>query len=438
MKNRFLVLILLIGKCTLAQLYFPPVTGNEWETVSPAQLGWCVERTDSLYQLLETKNSKAFIILKDGKVVVEKYFGTFTADSAWYWASAAKSLTAFLAGMAQDQGVLQISDSVSKYLGSGWTTCPPEKEALITIRHQLTMTTGLDYTVSDLDCADPSCLRYKSDAGTSWYYHNAPYHLVHDVIAAASGKTFQQFTTQNLSLKTGISGLWLDHVFYSKARSMARFGLLMLNNGVWGSDTLLHDAGYLYDMINTSQSFNNAYGYLWWLNGKSSFKLPGTVLTFPGKLCPPAPDDLYMALGKNDQKLYVWPSRNIVVVRMGNEADGSSLVPIVFDTLLWNELNRFMCSEFTGLTDSGFTGEKQLSVWPNPAHDEVNFSWPVQQNPVEVGLYNDEAREVYQEVVKPPLFKGKIDLHGMRSGLYTLRVVSGSKVLVKRLIIIGE
>ncbi len=64
-------------------LYYPPLFGNTWETISPSTLGWCEERIDSLYDLLEENNTKAFIILKDGKIVLEKYFGTFRQDSVW-------------------------------------------------------------------------------------------------------------------------------------------------------------------------------------------------------------------------------------------------------------------------------------------------------------------------------------------------------------------
>jgi len=92
-------------------LYFPPVTGNVWETTSPASLGWCEEHLPELYDYLEDANSKGFIVLKDGRIVLEKYFGTFTKDSLCYWASAGKSLTSFLVGIAQQAGKLSIEDS---------------------------------------------------------------------------------------------------------------------------------------------------------------------------------------------------------------------------------------------------------------------------------------------------------------------------------------
>lgn len=436
MLNRsLLVFLLILPVLSHAQLYFPPVSGNEWQSREPSELGWCTGRIDSLYALLETNRTKAFIVLKDGRIVLEKYFGSFTADSPWYWASAGKSLAAFLTGVAQEQGLLSIDDTVSRFLGSGWTSCGPEKERLIRIRHQLTMTTGLDYLVADQDCTDPSCLRYRSDAGTAWFYHNAPYHLLHDVVAAASGRTWQQFTTQTLLLRTGISGIWYDHVFYSKPRSMARFGLLMLGKGAWSTDSILNDRQYYNSMITSSQGFNEAYGYLWWLNGKSSFRLPQSLQTFPGTLVPYAPHDAFAALGKNDQKLYVWPSRNIVVVRMGEAATDQGPVPVAFDTLMWKELRQVMCPEFTGLTGTR-DAASSLSVWPNPANSELNVRIATQQKSFLAGLYNSKGEKVYEQTVENRLPENKIDLTALRSGVYTLRIVSGNEVLVKKLVVI--
>lgn len=435
MKKYLLLFFIVIGvKCVFAQLYFPPLTGSNWQTVTPQSLNWNTSRIDSLYRLLDEKNTKAFIILKDGKIVIEKYFDDFTQDSAWYWASAGKSLTGFLTGVAQDQGILNINDSVSKYLGAGWSSCDASKEGLITIKHQLSMTTGLDYQVPDLDCSDPSCLKYKADAGSFWYYHNAPYHLIHDVIAAASNKTFQQFTTQSLSNKTGINGLWINHVFYSKPRSMARFGLLMLNKGIWANDTILKSSDYFNQMTNSSQPHNLAYGYLWWLNGKSSYKLPGTTFTFPSKICPPAPDGLLMALGKNDQKIYVWPDRNIVIIRMGEDADGGGLVPITFDTTLWNELNKLMAVEYTSLNEQQILDD-EINIWPNPAKNELRFTIGTQQFPLSVCLYNSKGILVHEQTYKYAMPEGEIDISNLGDGIYTIRIVTNNKILVKKLVI---
>ena len=77
----FIAVFCISGSTRGQSLYFPPLTGNVWDTIQPSSLGWCEERIDSMYDLLEDNNTKAFIILKDGKIVLEKYFGTFVQDS---------------------------------------------------------------------------------------------------------------------------------------------------------------------------------------------------------------------------------------------------------------------------------------------------------------------------------------------------------------------
>ncbi|HLO81768.1 MAG TPA: serine hydrolase domain-containing protein, partial [Chitinophagaceae bacterium] len=289
MKNILILLMMLIvlaaceksetaGPAPVTTTYFPPLSGTEWQTTSPASLGWSATGLNDLYTYLQSKNSKAFIILKDGRIVVEKYFGSFTADSNWYWASAGKTMTAMLAGIAKQEGLLDINKKTSDYLGTGWTSAPLAKENLITIRHQLTMTTGLDDGVPDNDCTLPSCLSYKADAGTRWAYHNAPYTLLDKVIESATGKSFNSYFQEKIRDKTGMNGTWFkgtgfNNVYYSNARSMARFGLLMLNKGKWDQTNILSDASYFSEQTNTSQNLNLSYGYLTWLNGKSSYML---------------------------------------------------------------------------------------------------------------------------------------------------------------------
>lgn len=349
MKKCIVIFGLVIQTVLSAQsLYFPPLTGNTWETMSPTQLNWCPDSLAALIDYVGSNNSKAFLILKEGKMVSENYYGTFTADSFWYWASAGKTVTAFLIGQAQQEGLLDIQQPSSIYQGSGWTTCTPEQEQEITVWHQLTMTTGLDYTQGDYDCTDPGCLPYLHPPGTHWFYHNAPYTLLDAVIEGASNLSFNQFYNTRLKNRIGMNGLFLqsgsNNVNFSNARSMARFGLLMLNSGVWASDTLMNDQVYFNQMVNTSQEINKAYGYLWWLNGKESFRYPDTELTFPGFIMPDAPEDLYAGLGKNGQYLLIVPSQNMVVVRMGNPPNGlGGLVPTVFANEIMKRIGRLEC-----------------------------------------------------------------------------------------------
>ena len=323
--------------------YFPPVSSSDWQTTTPASLGWNETQLNDLYTYLDSKGTKAFIILKNGKIVSEKYFGSFTVDSNWYWASAGKTMTAFLVGIAQKEGIVNINNKSSQYLGTGWTSLPLAKEDLITVRHQLTMTTGLDDNVQpDNDCATPACLVYKADAGTRWAYHNAPYTILDKVIENASGTTYNNYFQQKIRNPIGMNGAWLktgfNNVFYSNARSMARFGLLLMNKGKWDQTTILNDTNYFNSQINTSQNLNPSYGYLTWLNGKANYMLPTLQTVFPGMLVPNAPAEMFSALGKNDQKIYVVTSQKLVVIRMGESAGNVMLAVSSFDNELWGKL----------------------------------------------------------------------------------------------------
>ncbi len=79
-------------------MYFPPINSDVWETISIAELNWNEVAGQPLYDFLEENNTD-FIILKNGRIVTEKYFGDFNAETNHSWNPAAKTLTAFDAGL---------------------------------------------------------------------------------------------------------------------------------------------------------------------------------------------------------------------------------------------------------------------------------------------------------------------------------------------------
>jgi CubicO group peptidase (beta-lactamase class C family) len=95
------------------------------------------------------------------------------------------------------------------------------------------------------------------------------------------------------------------------------------------------------ESIRTSQSINPAYGYLWWLNGKASYMVPGGQTVYEGLLVPSAPADMYAAMGAEDQRIYVIPSKNMVVIRMGDASDPANpnFALSGFDDALWQKIN---------------------------------------------------------------------------------------------------
>jgi len=428
-----IVFIFCWGLAKSQQLYFPPLVGDQWETISPSSLKWNIEAMGELYDYLEENNSKAFILLKDGKIVVEKYFGTYTKDSVWYWASAGKTLTAFLVGMAQQEGLLSIGDTVSKYLGKGWTSCTPEQEGKITIRHQLTMTTGLDDRVPDNHCTGSSCLKYLAEPGSRWAYHNAPYTLLDKVLANASGQTLNQYVNRNLSVSTGITGLFLplgyNNVFFSKPRNMARFGLLMLNRGNWNGNQIMTDSAYFSEMVNTSQELNKSYGFLWWLNGKQSFMVPSIQLVFTGNLTPNAPEDMFLAAGKNGQLLNIVPSQNLVWLRMGDTPDAGD-ISLAMNNAIWEKLNRLMNTSTDALHQT--ENKHEIKVYPNHGTRSILvdiYSREYLQG-ARIEVFNINGVKIFSELNTSNY--NTIDLNKHPDGVYLVKVSTNQKTVVQK------
>lgn len=322
-------------------MYFPPNGTSTWETKSISNLGWNQNALTPLKKYLIEKNTKSFMILVNGRIVMEEYFNGHNANTSWQWNSAGKTLTTASIGIAQQEGLLSIYDKVSKHLGLGWTSATKEKEDLITCRHLLTMTSGIDDEVSEM--TNPSNLIYKADAGSRWAYHNIFQKLM-DVTAQASNQTFDNYFSTKLKNKIGMDGFWQNGVIFriynSTTRSMARFGLLALNKGKWNNEQIVNEA-FFNESVSTSQSINPSYGYLWWLNGKTSYMVPNSQTVYQGSLVPNAPSDMFAAMGASDQRIYVIPSKKMVIIRMGEASDpqNPSFAVSGFDNVLWEKIN---------------------------------------------------------------------------------------------------
>jgi CubicO group peptidase (beta-lactamase class C family) len=413
MKKIFILILLNLSFWGNAQYYFPPTTGNTWETINPSELNFCNDKITELYTYLNNQNTKAFIMLKNGKIVLEQYFNGHTASDSWYWASAGKTLTATMVGIAQQENFLNINNKTSDYLGVGWTSCTLTQENAITVKNQLTMTSGLNDGVTDSSCYTPACLQFLAPAGTRWAYHNAPYTILDQVIANATGVTLNQYTTTKLKNPTGMTGSFFsvdnNNVFFSTARSMARFGLLMLNNGNWNGNQILN-TNYFNQMVNTSQNLNKSYGYLWWLNGKESYMVPQSQIVFTGNLMNNAPADTYMALGKNGQFINVVPSSGIVWIRMGDQPNG---VPVDFllNNEIWSRINALNCNLST-------TVNLKNRVWvsPNPVNDILRIE--TESEILSKYIYTIEGQLFKTEINN----KKQIDLSNFSTGFYFVNI----------------
>ena len=121
-------------------------------------------------------------------------------------------------------------------------------------------------------------------------------------------------------------GLWISSLDH------ARVGQLMLNKGWWNGREIISKKWI--DECLTQSPLSPVYGYLWWLNGKNSHMQPRIQFTFNGSLNSNAPTDMISALGKNGQIINIVPSKNMVIVRMGNDPDTNSFISATYNLSL--------------------------------------------------------------------------------------------------------
>jgi len=334
--------------------YFP-TTNDSWETIDPAKAGWDAAKLEELINAVGEQNSSGLLILFNGKILAEKHWPednyqtegirgvrmmlgkTKDGHSIEDVASAQKSISAIIVGIAQQKGLLSINDPVHKHLGKGWSRATPEQETKITVKHLLSMSSGLK-----------DDLTFEAPAGTRWRYNTTAYsHSMH-VAAAASGLTAREMVARWLTEPLGMNDSeWIFRAgmedanikdtnifgFSTTNRDLARVGLMVINGGKWKDKVIIADQKYLYELSHPSQAMNPSYGYLWWLNGKDIVNAGDGLTPQKGPLIQEAPADLFAAQGALQRKLYIVPSMNLVITRLGNQPKTND-----FNNQFWKRL----------------------------------------------------------------------------------------------------
>ena len=340
-----IALLLFAASLAAGPLYFPPERGD-WERAEPSSAGWDAAKLEAALDFAKARRSSGVVVLLDGKILTERNWDPETIETAGgrgYGfrkapdgraiedvASVQKSVTSTLLAVALSKGLVSLDDTVTKHLGAGWSKASPEQEKRITLRHLITMTSGLTER-----------LAYEAPPGTKWAYNTAAYQKTVHVLAAASALTPNGLTEQWLTGRIGMTETrWIDRPampgmlgLASTARDLARFGLLIQAGGQWNGKTIVDNPGYLRAMHESSQDLNPAYGYLWWLNGRRVVRAAGAEAS---SLIPSAPKDLVAALGALGRKVYVVPSMGLVVTRIG--ANAQERGEASFDDELWKLL----------------------------------------------------------------------------------------------------
>ena len=312
--------------------------------------------------LAEAHNTTGLIVQQGAATLVEQYWpprgdvlgvqlladGRTREDVA----SAQKSVTSVLIGMAVARGLVDLDASVSGYVGDGWTHADAGAERAITVRHLLTMTSGLD-----------DRLNVVAPPGTRWDYNlGAAYHTVKRVIAEATDADLTTISREWLFDPLGMGETeWMRRplpaelndamrpfVSYpdgtafeglvTSARDLVRFGEAVLELCRTGDGPLAQCAAYMWEALSPSTELNPAYGFLWWLNGQAWRLAPRLPDRIEGPLIPDAPDDLVAMLGAQGRALYVVPSADLVVVRIGGDPGDGVAAGGRFGEQLWSRL----------------------------------------------------------------------------------------------------
>ena len=278
----------------------------------------------------EKGNTRSIIVAYDTLAFVEKYADGFTKDSKILGWSMSKSIASAMIGVLAKDGYININKSAPIKEWEG------DERKNITTRSLLTMTSGLEWVEDYGDISEATIMLYEK-SNHAEYAINQPAEFAPDsVYEYCSGgsnilteivkrkinndDTYWQFPYQeifhkismfNTLMEADASGNFVGSSYtYATTRDWARFGLLYLNRGIWFGDTVLTPEWVRFTHTAAPNS-NGDYGVQFWLNQS-------------GRELPDAPKDIYFADGYQGQRIYIIPSKKVVIVRMGLTKDKKS------------------------------------------------------------------------------------------------------------------
>jgi CubicO group peptidase (beta-lactamase class C family) len=287
----------------------------------------------------EGVRTDALLVIRDGKIVYERYAAATTAQTPHLTWSISKSI---MMGVAFGEQTFQLDDPVAKFY-------PPfSAHPEVTLRHLLNWTSGLDwqedYEYAPLNSSVVAMLytrgrddmaRFTADhgraqpPGTSFLYSSGDSNVLSAALKGIVGTVaysdypwtalFEPLGIRNAVWEADASGTYVASSYvYMTARDLARIGLLMQRGGRWQGKQML-PAGWVSFALTPVRAGQikpdvETPGGQWWLN-RAAQGAPGPW--------PHAPADTFAALGHWGQALYVVPSEHLVIVRYADDRDGS-------------------------------------------------------------------------------------------------------------------
>ena len=336
--------------------YVPDTT---WRTARASQIGLDSSRLAALGQRLQSgaiPDISSLVIVREGYLVVERYFNGSGRDDVHTMQSVSKSVTSLVAGIAADQGKLDPQSLIFDVLPGydDLATTDPRKRQ-ISLRHLLEMRAGIDfhespYAGSPLERLNNSgadwvrlALEPAMNAlpGERWQYNSGGVITIAAAVRRLTGLQFDEFARTHLFRRIGITTeRWSKSPYDGLAHSggglslraidLARVGYLVLRNGMWGSDTIVSSAWLRAALAPVTLGAANYaghrtdYGRLWWL-------LPIDAAGSSAN----RQDVIYTGIGNLNQWLFVIPRYDLVVVVTGksNAAFGAPAAFLFSDIL---------------------------------------------------------------------------------------------------------
>jgi CubicO group peptidase (beta-lactamase class C family) len=283
------------------------------------------------------KKTRAVIVVYDGRMAAERYAPGFNKDMPLLGWSMSKSVTNALVGILVENGLLDIKAPapVAEWQNDG----NPRRK--ITLDQLLRMSDGLEFEESYLPPDDITRLLYESydfaayaankplvaEPDARWNYSSGTANIIARVVRQAAEKDhpdYYSFIRSELFDKIGMtsavmepdaSGTFVGSSYtFATPRDWARFGLLYLQDGVWQGERILPRGWVKYSTTPTPQAPEGEYGALFWLNA-------GSTENPADRRWPSAPRDAFAALGFQEQKVIIIPSKKLVLVRFGATTD---------------------------------------------------------------------------------------------------------------------
>ncbi len=226
----------------------------------------------------------SLIIVKNNNVILEMTNKPYKIDYWRYTFSLSKTITALAIGMLIDDGLLNVNDSITKYLGDHMSPLDKLKFRDITIEHLLTMSSG--FTFNELGAVTINdwlrgiiSTNLKWSAGSQFEYNSMNSYLLAVVVCRITGSSLMIFLEKRLWSFLDIKNVYWDKCpfgiekggwgLYLSPKDMAKLGVLFLNKGKWDNKQVISEK-WLNEMVtprfNTSEHFGDYdYGYQIWI-----------------------------------------------------------------------------------------------------------------------------------------------------------------------------